>query len=94
MRPYIWEDEMTLKISDVKWSYASFKPVNGHAEEIKGDILAATFTCTCGQVWSAHASQGLVLAPGYFARTNSSITVDCPGCNLRWNAKRDEYVNL
>jgi hypothetical protein len=85
---------MEFKISNVQWTIVGHKPLNGPAQEAKGGIQAATFTCTCGAVWRATVNQGMQMSSGRFVRTNSSITVDCPECNLRWTATSDEYEHL
>lgn len=85
---------MTLKMSDVEWEAVEHKPKDGPAVNVKGDIKAATFTCTCRNIWHATASRGLGIGVGLFARTYSSITVDCPACKLRWHVPREDYAGL
>jgi hypothetical protein len=85
---------MEFKISDVQWTMIGHKPLDGSANEAKGDIFAATFTCTCGAVWRATVAPGMQMSPGRFVRTSSSITVDCPECDLRWKSSRAEYEHL
>lgn len=84
---------MSLIISDVQWKYTRVQPVDGSpATDVKGGMLAATFTCTCGKVWKATGTQDL--QPGHFYETYSSITAVCPGCQQQLHVKRTEYAHL
>lgn len=88
----IRERSMTLQISNIKWTYVGAKPLSGPAQEQKGGVHIATFSCTCGEVWSATASNRS-LASGHFVESHSGITVRCPNteCRLEWKMDRSEY---
>ncbi|MFJ2988317.1 hypothetical protein ACIPF8_10650 [Collimonas sp. NPDC087041] len=87
---------MDLKISNPEWVHVGSAPLNGPAQQIKGDILALTFKCSCGHEWRARATHGGTLGRGQFVRTYSGLTVNCPGqgCDLQWKVSKDEYENL
>lgn len=85
---------MSCRIRNVEWTQVGTKPINGPAVQLKGDILAATFDCACGETWRAAASDRLQMENGKFFRTFTSLTVQCPKCNDVWKFERQEYADL
>ena len=77
----------TMKISNVRRSISRHAAIAGPAINLKGGIQSATFTCTCGETWDATATNRNV-GVGYFALTNSSITVICQHCKTAMEGQR------